>query len=172
MTLETGVVTGSEIKKNRDGEFSARLLQCIVTDPEDVQTVQLMNHVGEDSAPPIGSTVLIGTVGDVKFAIASEDNITPEVAPGEKLLYSSSGGTEETPGTKQATLNLRVDGSIEINGLADFAMRFNSFKAVFDAFLVSLNTELTQIGVLLPGYANTLLPADMTPARVDTVKLP
>ena len=109
--VESGKVTGREIKKNKDGLKSVILLQVQITDPDDVQTVELMNQSGEDNNPPDGSRVTIIDIGKAfKLAIASDDDIVPISDPGEKRTYS----TDSDNSVVKASVHLKNDGTVEI----------------------------------------------------------
>ena len=104
--IMAGEVTGSEVKNNRDGKIAKRMLQVRISDVDDIQTVQFMSFTGDDTHPPIGSTVLIVSIGEAwKIAIAADDSIVPSMAVGEKKIYSLSGGTI------QAYINLLAECS-------------------------------------------------------------
>jgi hypothetical protein len=107
--MQIGRVTGVEIGPNRDGEGNVRLLTVEITDPDDVQTVEQFRIPGDDSAPPIDSTVLVERVGEAwAIGVGFDDNVEPDADPGEKILYSSQGGTIK------AKVHLFTDGKIRI----------------------------------------------------------
>ena len=178
--MRTGIVTGREFKKNRDGVNVRLMLQVQVTDSDDIQTVEYMAFPGEDSNPPDGSKVLIADVGlAYKIAIAADDNVEPSMLEGEKKLYSIDAGAIS------AFINLLQGGIIELNGNSDFAVRFNALKTAFDelradfnSFITIFNTHLH--GGVTAGGANTAIPtalgtssaADMSGAKIDEIKVP
>ena len=175
--IRTGIVTGSEFKKNRDGGNARLLLQVQITDADDVQTVEYMSPPGEDSNPPDGSKVLIVDVGlAYKIAIAADDNIQPSMQEGEKKLYSISDGSIA------AFINFLQGGTIEINGNNDFAVRFseletgfNQMKTDFNNFINIFNTH-TQVvsggSAQAPAIPGVQTSADISGAKVNEVKLP
>ena len=170
MVAETGLVTGSEIKKNRDGGKPVRLLQAVISDPDDVQTVEWIGKPGEDNGLQPGDTVAIITIGSTKFAIAADDGITPDAADGEKKLYSRSGDA------KAAEVIFRVNGDIELNGNADFLISFNQLKQIIDAFATDLNAEFTAVATAINGiapesYTPTVIEFDITAAKVEDLKI-
>ena len=164
--VQTGIVEGREIRKNQDGNFLVRLLQCRVTDSEDIQTVQFISQSGEDSSPPNGAAVLIINVGETAFAVAAEDNLTPEAATGDKHLYSIDGDT------KPAEIKIKTGGDIELNGNADSAVRFTALAAVLNQLVTDINVQLTAIDGALAGYTAVPVTIDPSPAEVTDVKLP
>lgn len=178
--IRTGIVTGREFKKNRDGGNDRLLLQVQITDADDVHTVEYMASSGEDSNPPDGTKVLIIDAGRAyKIAIAADDNIEPSMQEGEKKLYSISGGTIA------AFINFLQTGTIEINGNNDFAVRFNELESGFNEFKTDFNQLVNdytghghfgvQSGTSSTGVADTPgteTTADISAAKVEEVKLP
>ncbi len=155
-----GNVTGYRIGKNQDGDKDVLLLQVEISDKEDVQTVELFTQSGEDSNPPEGSRVIIASINENwKAGIAVDDGITPSMLPGEKKFYSISSGAIS------AFMNFLETGVLELNGNADFAVRFNALNTALQTMLTALNADIVTAG----GAGTTTL--DITPARVDEVKV-
>ncbi len=170
MAAETGLVTGSEIKKNRDGGKPVRLLQVIISDPDDVQTVEWIGKPGEDNGIQPGDTVAIITIGSTKFAIAADDGITPDAEEGEKKLYSRSGDA------KAAEIILRTNGDLELNGDNDFLISFTQLKQIIDTFATDLNAEFTAVATAINGiapgsYNPTPIIFDIIVAKVENLKI-
>lgn len=110
--MQSGKVTGREIKKNKDGLKKVILLQVEVTSSEDIQSVELMNQTGEDNNPPNDSRLTIIDIGQAfKIAIASDDNIDPITDPGEKRIYS----TDEDNLIVKSSILMKNDGTIIAN---------------------------------------------------------
>lgn len=167
----TGTVTGREFKENRDGTNLRLLLQVQVTDSDDVQTVEYMATSGEDSNPPNGSKVLIVGIGSAyKIAIAADDNIEPTMLEGEKKLYSIEAGAIA------AFINFLQSGIIELNGNADFAVRYNALETAFNQLQSDFDghSHLYTPGTGTPTQTSgpPASTADITAAKVDTVKVP
>lgn len=109
MEVRTGRVTGRQTAKNRDGAESVRLLQVVVTDRDDVQTVQLVSQTGEESNPPDGSAVVLVPAGPaLKLAVAMLDRVAPDLAVGGKRIYSTAADGK----TVMAEVRLDPDGTI------------------------------------------------------------
>ncbi len=182
MRLETGVVSGWEIKKNKDGEQPVRLLQVIISDPEDVQTVEWMGKPGEDDGLVAGMTVLIGTVGSTKFAFAADDGLEPDAGGNEKKIYSSENGVKsaeinlrkngdiEIKSKTGASVNLKTSGEIELNGNTDFVISFTQLQTLLTQFALDINTELTK-RELLPAQTPIPVTIDITPAKMENIKI-
>lgn len=110
--MRTGRVTGRKTGKNRDGVDVTRLLQTVVSDKDDVQTIQLVSQTGEESNPPDGSLVVLAEIGQsLRVAVATADFIEPIMGVGGKRVYSTSKeGTEV-----KAFLKLDPDGTITLS---------------------------------------------------------
>lgn len=186
--MQTGRVVGREIKKNRDGTKVSLLLQVEMSSPDDIQTVELISQDGEDTNPVDNSRVVIIPIGQAfKIAIAVDDNIPPDPTqvPGEKKIYSSDGGAIKAFIQWLKTGAMIISGTvmqmlgstsieltapvIEINGNADFAVAFNDLKTQFDIFKADYNVHVHPPGAVPPSPTTA---ADITPAKVSTVKLP
>jgi hypothetical protein len=110
MEIFTGKVRGRAVSKNKDGVINKILLQVEITSPDDIQTVEWINHDGEDSSPPDNSLVVVVAISSgYKIAIACDDGILAESSPGEKILYS------QLNGKKRASVVLKTDGSVLID---------------------------------------------------------
>jgi len=164
-----GQVVGHEIKADQEGNLR-RFLQVAIDSPEDVQSIEQFNQSGIDSSPSLGSTVLIDDSGTRKVAYAVDDGIVPVGLPGETHLYSS------LLGARAASIILRTAGILELNGVADFAVRFSALQGGLSGMAAALNVELGKIATEINGLGGSYTPApitiDLSTARVDQVKLP
>jgi hypothetical protein len=173
------VVTGSEIKKNRDGTRNVLMLQCTLNDADDVQSVELFFHAGEEFRPPVGTRLYLEEVGAAyKVAVAADDGIVPTVNEGERMIYSIVGGAPS------AVAYFRDDGVVELNGgggtaveFARLKIAFDQLKADFDNFVEKIynihNHPTAPAGpVSIPSALGSASTADIDPAESDTVKLP
>ena len=170
--IYVGEVTGQEIAQNKDGDHPVRLLQVEFA-PDDVQTVEHgTSGPGEDSAPPIGSRVVVLAVTkSYRITIAVDDEIDPEVEEGERKVYSSAGGAIK------AFAYFKKDGVIELNGADDFAARFNELKRGFDKLVDDFNAHTHEYspGPGTPTDTAPTLPASTASidgAKIDEIKVP
>lgn len=164
-----GTVKGFQIGPNRDGTQNVLLLQVEMSDPDDIQTVEYYSGAGDDTIPPEGSLVTVLSVGRAwKIAIASNDNIAPSMAEGERKIYSSSGGAI------QAFINWLSTGILELNGNSDFAVRFGALETGFNTLRSDHNTFLTHVhgaSGTPPVPPATPSTASISAAKVDEVKI-
>ncbi len=162
----TGIVTGFSIGKNRNSSENVVLLQVRLSGIKDIQTIEYMNSPGDDSIPPNGVKVIILQVtSSYKVAIANRDKITPIMGAGEKMIYSQAGDVIK------AFIKWLDTGIIELNGNADFAVRFNALKTGFDNLKSDHNTHVhTETGgtTSTPTVPST---ADIDSSKVAEVKI-
>ena len=109
--IASGKVTGRRVGKNKDAAHSVLLLQAEITDPADIQTIELMSHAGEECNPPNGSKLTILSIGKAwRVAVGSDDRITPVAGVGEKRVYS----TDSDGAAVVGQMHLHNDGQIEV----------------------------------------------------------
>lgn len=160
--VRTGTITGREVTTNKDGTNPRLMLQVQISNPADIQTVEYVSLPGQDENPINGSKVYIATVSEsYKVAFAADDGVTPDMNTGEKRLYSL-----DDNGVIQAFIKLLKSGIIEVNGNADFAVKFDALDTALQAMLTALNADIVVAG----GAGSTTL--DISGAKVDEVKLP
>ncbi len=151
--MDIGRVTGYEIGKNKEGEVDVLLLQVEISEPDDVQTVELYQSGGRDYNPPTNSTVIVIPIADaLQIAVAVNDGITPESEPGETEIYS----VDEYAGSKQAKVKLFTDGICKINNGGPAAARVgDEIKSVPaeipDAFWTWVAAVTAYINGIAPG---------------------
>jgi hypothetical protein len=122
-----GVITNTEIRKNRDGSGNRIMLQVELNDGDDIQTVELMTVAGEDFHPPKGTKVFVTEVGAAyKIAIAGDDGIEPSAAEGEKKIYSLSSGAIA------AIIHWMENGQLVLNNGSGTAVEFARLKTEFE----------------------------------------
>lgn len=121
---------------------------------------------GDDSPPLPGDRILIFKVdGTGNYAISGILTKSQGAEPGEKKLYS-----RDSNGDVQAVIYLKGDGTIEINGNANFAVSWTDLNAALQALVTAINaTFATKADAA--GAAGTLT-LDLSGAKVSEVKLP
>lgn len=192
--MQTGKVTGYEISKNKGSTTNKLVLQLEISDPEDIQSIQLLSSSGEISNPPNGSKIVfvpIGTNG-YKLGLAVDDNIEPEsLEPGEKILYSSKDGEVK------AKIKLTNDSKVILNDGEDFAVRYSKLEEAFNQLKEDFNTLVSNYNSTVsvfnahvhivttpdtingtasptttPGTNGSSSNADIAPSKVEEVILP
>ena len=149
MDILIGVVTSSELGQNRDGEVAGRLLQAAISEPTDVQTVE-MAQGGDEFHPPPGIRLVLVDAGDCLMAVGTDDGIPPAMDPGGRRIYS----LDPTGMTVMAEVQLKPDGTIVArNGAASFTMSkdgkftFHGVSSTFD-HPVTVNSTITATGTI------------------------
>lgn len=168
--VTVGIVKKTRIDKNRKGGESVRLVEVQISDPEDVQTVELFTRAGDDYNPPVGSQILV-VFPSTQWAIAIgfQDGVDPEALEGEKFLYSVS-----EIGAVAAIIKLLKTGVIELNGNTVGVARLN------DTIQANVTTDPAFLGPAgwvtavhaalgLPGSAPVIINGAITSASADVV---
>lgn len=110
-----GQVNTSQVTVNRDDPQPVRVVQCEISEPDDIQDVEQFSQFGEDYNPPPNTNVYVLQEGKAfKIIISSQDNITPTSLPGERQMYS----TDASGSAKMANIYLKVDSTVEIKTIA------------------------------------------------------
>ncbi len=164
MRIQTGIVKGRQIAKNRDGARNVLLLQVELTAKNDVQTVEFLQGAGDQYNPPNGSKVLvISNSPAYKIAIAIDDLIAISIEVGERAIRAVLDG-----GVKSSIL-CKVDGNLVLNEGTDFAVQFTAMETAFNQ-LKSDHDLHTHPSIGAPPVAPST--ADMSGAKVDKVRMP
>lgn len=176
-----GRVTGYEVGKNKDGEKDVLLLQVEISEPDDVQTVELFRQAGTDYNPPNDSRLFILQVDPSwKIAVACDDGITPATLPGEHEIYGI-----DANGNKVSRAKCTNDGNLELNGDDDNGVRYSKLELAFNQLKTDFNNLIAAIynththTSTAPGSPTgpptpigTSSAADITPSKIETVKMP
>ena len=145
----TGKVKGFEVKKNRNGTQNVLMLQCEISGPEDLQSVEYMSNAGDNTIPVIGSTVAILIAGPSwKIAVAVSDGseFDNSLVEGDRLLYSKD---------RAAIYKIGADGKHYFNdGSIEAARNGDAVQVTIPAltFIVSVSggSGSPAVGVLNP----------------------
>ena len=179
--MKTGVIVGIEKGTNRDAENNRLLLSVEISDPDDVQVVELILPFGLDVYPPVGSKVFLDDAGEAyKIAVAVDDGIDPNTEEGETIVYSVSEGVVvaqtyhknngdiEIESIGGGFVNLRKAGAIvEVNGDSDFMVRFSALETAFNQLKSDHDTHKHSGGGSPPISSST---ADISGAKIVNVK--
>ena len=180
--MKTGKIVGVEKDKNRDGTSNRLLLSVEISDPDDVQIIELILPFGLDVHPPVGSKVFIDEAGEAyKLAVAVDDEIGPNSEEGESIIYSISegaivastyyknNGDIEIQSVAGGYVNIRKGGNVEINGVADNMVRFSALETAFNQLKSDFDNH-TQVVVGGVAQAPANSSADISAAKIDNVK--
>lgn len=147
------------------------MLRVELTGPGDVQVIEAALQAGQDYNPPNGSHVLVVKVtSHYRVAIPISDSLVTAMLAGEREIYS----TDSEGAEKKAFIRWLSDGTVRVNGDADFAVRYSALETAFNQLKYDFDHH-THGGVLV-GPGSTLPPpastADISGAKVETVLLP
>lgn len=178
---ERGDVIRSFVGKNANATDNRWLFQSSLSEKNDTQTVEKNQHSGFSSRPPAGAKLIVSKISDsYRVSVAEYDGITNgNLGEGETTVYSIDSGAVS------AFINLLNTGILELNGNADFLVRYNELEIAFnqlqsdhDDLLAAVDLH-THTGVTVgSGTSGTLVTglspstADITPAKVDEVLVP
>ena len=171
--MKIGTVTGSEIRKNRDGQQNVVVLQVTMNDTDDVQSVELMPTPGKDYRPRPGAKVFIMDSGAAyKIAITGRDEIEPSAAVGEQKVYSLDAG-----GLVAAIIHWMENGQLVLNAGAGTAVEFARLKTEFNQLKSDFDTHIHAAGMILDSLAgacsgNTAMIASGSTANIDNAESP
>jgi hypothetical protein len=171
---ELGIVKGSEVTQNLDGDKKSRVLQVQLANEDDVQSVELYRLPGDDQNPADDTRVLVITIGTSLAAVSAADvEADDTLEKGEREIYSTDGAQ------RLAKIRLKADGSIVANDGEDWAVRYSALEAAFQDLQDTVNDFLSQYVPGGPAAVGTpatgvVLPStgDITKTKVESVRLP
>ena len=128
---------------------------------------------GDDSFPPPGVTAIYADTAEngesiiIGYLISGNNQLSDV---GEKRLYSL-----DENGDLSFSIWLKNDGTFEIGGNADNAVRYQKLDDALQAQKTAINAELAKIAAainaIVPGsYVPTLITIDTSAAKIDEVK--
>lgn len=173
-----------EISSTKIGQYPGdtsgdSIIATLKGSAEKGETAQVHGQTGIIGNPPKGAKGLRIRIGSLDIVISSLNyQVALPTNPGETKVYSTDEDGVEVAGT-----NFKDDGTQEINGKEDFAVRFSELKATVDEMVSDHNDLVTAHNThmhptaaagppSLPTVTETPSTADISDAKVDTVKLP
>lgn len=166
-----GIVTGSQLNKNKDGDSLVLLLQVQLTDPDDIQSIEFMRGSNIETKPPKDSAIYIVEAGKAyKIAVAVDDGVLPDptLLEGEIEHYSS------VSGNRIGKHRIKVDGSHVFNDGVDFAIKYTEMEKAFnqlrDDYNDFVSKYLTHIHPFAGPSGNTSPPTPPGP-KVSTANM-
>lgn len=165
--MKTARVTGFEITENKNSSGKKLLLQCEISGPDDIQSIELRQSAGENSPPPKNSRVVFDLIGSngYKIAFAVDDNIEPPTAEsGEKVLYSSDGGAI------QSKIYLDKSGNVNINDGSESVVTYSALNTALNNLVLAINTAFA--AKLDGGGSSPALSIDISGSESNTVRVP
>lgn len=151
-------------------KLKRRLSKLLGMGTSDVQTPVELNPYGLDSNPVKGTRAVFAQTGikgeSVLLGYFGRDK---KAAVGEIRLYST-----DSDGNEQTFLWLKNDGTIEVAGNADNAVRYSELNNAKQQFVALLQTELglIQAGIAGGSYTPTTLQFDISASKINEIKTP
>jgi hypothetical protein len=137
---------------------------------KDVQTVSSVQPFGIDSNPIDGYRGIWARTESAENRILLGILFERATAqPGELRLYAENDG-----GTEVYSIHIKKNGTCEIGGNADNAVRFQKLDDELQSFKSKINTELSKIQTGITGVGGTYLKTDTTidisQAKINNIK--
>lgn len=159
-------------------ESGKRIVKVLRFGLGDTKTAVQVSPVGIDSAPIKGMiAIYASTTKKGNKAIIGYVNSSCIAESGELRFFS-----QDDDGDEQTYIFLKKDGSIEIGGDSDNAIRYSEMKTAFDTLRDDLNNLInlynahihpTPSGPSSPTVSlGTPSVADMTSSKIDEIKVP
>jgi hypothetical protein len=169
MGLTIGYITGQSVEAYRGGD-TVRMLQVQLLG-DSPETIEWFDITGEDTAPINGDKVVILEVAkNYKIAVATKDLIVAAVNAGEKKFYS-----RDSTGAVQATIYLKDDGNVQLNGGLNHAVQYEALLIEFNKLKATVNTHVHTGGTLGGGLTGILTvpdTSDITLTEINDIEVP
>ena len=152
MDVVIGIITGREDRTHRGRTLPTRMLQVMLRDDSDIQTVQLVSPFGDECNPPDGSTVMVNQAGTAyKVGVSMEDVISPILAPGGRRIYSTAGDGSEVV----AEVRLDPDGKVSVTGAGgSVVIGVDGIMTLTPVTKLVVNSDVEITGTLVAGGVN------------------
>jgi len=137
-----------------------------------VKTAKVASNYGDDSQPLKNMTAIYSpTAVNSEPVIIGYINTNQVAQEGEKRIFSQS-----LDGSLSFAIHLKTDGTCEIGGAVDNAVRFNALQSSLASSDTLLNAELakiaTAIGSLGGVYTVATVATDISSSKINEIKTP
>lgn len=164
---ENGTVLRSFVGTNQKATDDRHQTQTQLTQATDNQNIENWQHAGFRSIAHVDNKQFITCFSDhYKLSIAERDaTIHQDLEGGETKIFA-----HDSDGNVLSYIKTVIDNTIELNGNADYAVSWTDLNTVLQTLVTNINAALASKGDG-SGSAGTLT-LDLSPAKVETVKLP
>jgi hypothetical protein len=136
------------------------------------KTAKVAANYGDDSQPLKNMTAIYSpTAVNSEPVIIGYINTNQVAQEGEKRIFSQS-----LNGSISFAIHLKTDGTCEIGGDVDNAVRFSTLEGSLDASNIELNKELVKIQAsilaLSGSYAHIPVNINIASSKIDQIKTP
>lgn len=147
-------------------------LRILKVDQWGAKTVQEISSFGDDGNPVANMTaVYADTAESGEPVIIGYINENQLAGVGEKRIYSL-----KSDGTLSTFIWLKDDGTMQLGGIVDNAVRHAALDVALQAQVVKINAELVKIATGIAGAGGAYTPApisiDTSAAKIDEIKTP
>jgi glutamate/tyrosine decarboxylase-like PLP-dependent enzyme len=134
-----------------------------------VKTAKVASNYGDDSQPLKNMTAIYSpTAVNSEPVIIGYINTNQVAQEGEKRIFSQS-----LDGSLSFAIHLKTDGTCEIGGAVDNAVRFNALQSSLASSDTLLNAELAKIATAIGGaYTFTPVNTNISSSKIDQIKTP
>ena len=137
-----------------------------------VKTAKVAANYGDDSQPLKNMTAIYSpTAVNSEPVIIGYINTNQVAQEGEKRIFSQS-----LDGSLSFAIHLKTDGSCEIGGNVDNAVRFSALEGSLNASDGLINAELVKIQALFTGlgltYARSQVTTNISSSKIEQIKTP
>lgn len=143
--------------------------------------VYCLNPIGFDSVPLKNTRLVKKTLNRQTVSIGGIQKAIDDLKEGEVCIFS-----KDSKGGISATIRHRNDGSLELNGDGDYAVKYTELKKSFDELQLQFNTLVTTFNahvhpipfaqalsaVTTPSSSPTVTPGSPSIANISTSKAP
>jgi len=125
-------------------EAGRRIIKSFVKSKKDVHTSFQSACWGDDSTPIAGADVIHAQTATDDTVILGVINVSQKTTAGEKRIFAT-----DTSGAVVFDIWLRADGTVEIGGDSDFAVKYIPLDSALQSFAGLINAELVKIAAAI-----------------------
>lgn len=149
-----------------------RLIKVLRYGKRDVQTPREIAPYGVDSSPIKDMVALYAPTSDISApVIVGYINKNQKAGVGEFRTFAT-----DANGTEKFYTWMKADGTMEIGGNIDYAVRYLKLDMALQAEVIKINTELGKIATAIAalGGAYTVAPVtiDISAAQIKEIRTP
>jgi len=147
-----------------------RLVKFLATGKNNIQTSYEVSPYGTDSNPIKGMVAIYGRTADTgQTIILGYINKNLKAAPGEYRTFATDADGEEKFYTW-----MKANGTIEIGGDTNFAVKFNELKTEFNKLKTNFNNHITEYNLhvhpgVTSGASSTLVTTPSTNTNTSNI---
>ena len=150
-------------------EKGYRLLKTFGRSKADVSTSYMVSSWGDDSHPSVNSDMVHAETATDDTVILGIINKNQVALEGEKRIFAT-----DQSGAVVVAIYLKNDGTIEMAGNADNAVKYSELNSLITGLVSDINTELNKISLAIAAvggaYTVTPITIDLSGAKNELIK--